>query len=153
MAPGRKKVVETPEFEAAVAAQVQEQVSIAMDKLKADMLAAAAPGLAPPVPGGVPVTGTAIDLLSDVLSKLSMNMAAIGRSASLWRPKCPSTTRSWSSRTVILAQRRSRSWAPSLARQGSTARREWLSWASRLNYRQALVGPIRLISPGISLMA
>ena len=89
MAAGRKKVVETPEFEAAVAAQVQEQVSAAMEKLKVDMLAAAAPGLQPPVPGGVPVTGTAIDLLSDVLSKLSMNMAAIGQQGQRQRPLSP----------------------------------------------------------------
>lgn len=78
MAAGRKKVVETPEFQeavnAAVDARVDAAVAAALEKFQANLPAATAGGA---------------DLLEQVLSKLSMNMAAIGQQGQRQRPLSP----------------------------------------------------------------
>lgn len=75
---GRPKVVETPEFQEAVSEAVAKQ----MEAFKKDLLAAAtAP--APAAGGGV------TDILSEVLSKLSMNMQALGQQGQHNKPRSP----------------------------------------------------------------
>lgn len=76
---GRKKVIDTPEFQNAVNTRVEE----AMAKFKAEMLAHATPGVV------APVSSDSVDLLGEVLSKLSMNMAAIGQQGQRQRPLSP----------------------------------------------------------------
>jgi hypothetical protein len=76
---GRKPVVETEAFQQAVDKRVAEQ----LEAFKADLLKAAdAPAVA--VPGG----GVS-DVLSEVLSKLSMNMASLGQQGQHAKPVSP----------------------------------------------------------------
>jgi hypothetical protein len=86
--PGRKKVIETPEFEEAVNARVKA----AMEQFKAEMFAAVTPapeGAPAEPPAGLAVSTNAVDLLEQVLSKLSMNMAAIGQQGQHRKPLSP----------------------------------------------------------------
>lgn len=76
---GRKKVIDTPEFQDAVNARVEE----ALAKFKDEMLASVTPGVV------APVSGAAVDQLEQVLSKLSMNMAAVGQQGQRQRPLSP----------------------------------------------------------------
>lgn len=73
----RKKVVDTPEFQEAVA----NAVAAKLDEFKAGLLAAASQ----PQQGGGAIT----DVLSEVLSKLSVNLQAVNQQGQYNKPRSP----------------------------------------------------------------
>ena len=78
---GRKPVVETEAFQQAVA----DAVSAKLDDFKKELLAAASAGSPAPAAAG----GSAVDILGEVLSKLTVNLQATNQQGQFNKPLTP----------------------------------------------------------------